>query len=319
MTSTNININDILAFHFAGERLTDEQEIYLTEWVFQNKEEYRRLTEFFHTTESSERMIFDAEQAWIKVNKEITIPPKVSSHYRLRQFIPYAACLVILCGIFLYFLNMFGNDRTMYSNPTVSLLTVMLPDSSSVTLYPHSKIWYTAVTESKERRVGLEGKAFFKVRPDADRPFMVQSSKTAISVLGTSFLVDDEDKAETRIFVRDGVVQVSTDKKEVILKKDEQAFSDGNEIVKSRIENSELFFKNHIKQKTYKNAPLSQVIKDIEREFNIQVICPETTRDAKINTRLNFINIDDILSEISYICNMKYHKKGDRIFEFYLP
>ncbi len=316
MTPTNININDILAFHFAGERLTDEQEIYLADWVSQNKKEYRRLTEFFHTTRTSERMIFNAKLAWTKVNKKISASPEASAFTRLRRFLPYAACTLILCCMFLYFMNTGGNDRTLFCNTTEKLQTVMLPDSSSVTLYPHSKIWYT---DNAERKVKLEGKAFFKVRAKTEQPFTVHTWETTICVLGTSFLVDGEDKAETKIFVRDGIVQVSTAKNEVILKRDEQALSDGQEIVKSRVENSELLFKNHIKQKTYKNMPLSQVISDIEEEFKIQIIYTESIKNAKINTKLKFINIEEILSEISYICNIKYRKTGDKRFELYAP
>ena len=258
----------------------------------------------------------NAEQAWRKVNKRLSTPKQFRS-YPLRRVLSYAACIAVICGIALYFLNTDENKSNLYINTTTSLLTVMLPDSSAVTLYPQSKISYLADAKRKERKTELDGKAFFKVKSDAEQPFIVHSNKTAVRVLGTSFLVDGKNKAETGIFVREGIVQVSSEKNEVILKADEQALSDGSEIVKSSIEKPEILFKNHIKQKTYKNTPLSQVIEDIENEFRIQIICPDCLQNEKISTALKFVNIEEILSEISYICDIKFRKITDKQFELY--
>ena len=316
MTSENNNINDILALHFAGERLTDEQENVLIDWVCQNKDEYRRLSDLFQTTESTQHNIFKSDKAWIEMNKKLS-SSKTFRIDKFRQIFSYAACIAVIFGTALYFLNKSENKGNLYRNTTTSLLTVMLPDSSSVTLYPKAQISFLADTKRDERTTELEGKAFFKIKPNAKKPFTVHSNETTIRVLGTSFLVDGEKKAETGIYVREGVVQVSSDENKVILQADEQALSDGDKIVKSRIEHPELLFNNHIKHKSYHNTPLSQVISDIEKEFKIVIIIPDNLMDAKINTRLKFNNIDDVLSEISYICNIKYRKIADKKVELY--
>ena len=315
MSSDHIHINEILALHFSGERLTDEQESLLIDWVYQHKEEYQRLSKLFQATKGSE---FHIEQAWKKVDKE-TAMPKIFRLNSVWQVLSYAACIAVVCGIALYFLSTDKSHQSQYSNATATLLTVVLPDSSSVTLYPQAKISYIADAKRKERKTDLEGKAFFKVKPNAENPFIVHSNKTAVRVLGTSFLVDGEKHTKTGIFVREGVVQVSSEKEQVILKADEQAVSNGTAIVKSRIENPEQFFKEHIKQKTYKNVSLSQIIRDIEKEFNVQIICTESILNAKISTQLKFVHLEDILSEISYICNIQFRKTADKQFEFYKP
>ena len=317
MTSIN-NINDILAIHFAGERLTDEQQKVLVDWVCQNKDEYQRLSDVFQATEGSKQNTFNSEQAWTKVNKKLSVP-KTFRLYQLRKIFSYAACIVAICGTVLFFLNKGKNKGNLYRNTTSSLLTVLLPDSSSVTLYPQAQILYLADTKRNERKTELEGKAFFKVKSNAKRPFTVHSNETSIRVLGTSFLVDGEKKAETAIYVREGVVQVSSDKNKEILQADEQALSSGNRIVKSNIEHPEVIFNNHIKQKTYQNTSLSLVIRDIENEFRMVILCPDNLSDTKITTRLIFTNIDDVLSEISYICNIKHRKITDKKFELYKP
>ena len=318
MTSENNIINDILGLHFAGEKLSDEQEMILVDWVCRNKEEYRRLSALFQTTNGSEQNTFKSDSAWLEVDKKIS-RPRTFSLYKFRQVFSYAACIAVICATALYFLNTDEDKSNQYLNTSASLLTVILPDSSAVTLYPQAKISYTADAKRNERKTELEGKAFFKVKSNAKLPFIVLSNETAVRVLGTSFLVDGENKSETGIFVQEGVVQVSSDKNEVVLHADEQAVSDKNGIIKSNIEHPEIIFDHHIRLMTYKNTPLSKVIKDIENEFKIEVICPDNLKDAKISTKLKLTTIDDVLSEISYICNCNHKKISDKKFEFYKP
>lgn len=67
---------------------------------------------------------------------------------------------------------------------------VSLPDGSRVLLNRNSAITYpAAMTGQKERPVTLEGEAYFDVVPDSRQPFVIQTAKTRIEVLGTSFNV----------------------------------------------------------------------------------------------------------------------------------
>lgn len=316
MTSENKNINDILALHFAGERLSDEQEKVLVNWVYQNKEEYQRLSDVFQTTEGSLHESFNLEQAWLKVNKKLSVP-KTFRFYQLRNIFSYAACITLIFGLALYVINTNKDESNQYYNTTATIQTMILPDSSSVTLYPKAKISYLADMKKNERKTDLEGKAFFKIKPNPKKPFTVHNNGTAIRVLGTSFLVDGEKKNETRIFVREGTVQISTKKDNVILHDEEQALSDQNKIVKSKIEDPEAIFKNHILEKKYKGTPLSLVIRDIESEFKITMICPDSLMKAKINSKIKFVDVEEVLSEISYICNIKHRKITDKKYELY--
>ena len=317
MTSTN-NINDILALHFAGEKLTDEQELFLIDWVSQNKEEYTHLSQIFLETKKSKQNYLNVEKAWEAVDKKTTVP-KMSKIYQLREVLSLAACLAVILGLALSLLNKGNHAPTQYSNNTAILQTFILPDSTSVTLYPNSTITFVADAETQERRTEIEGKAFFKVKSNVEKPFIVKNNVTLIRVLGTSFLVDGDNQTETSVFVREGTVKVSTEYTEVILKAKDQALSDGSRIIKSTIDNPEILFGNHIREKAYQNVPLSKVITDIEAEFDIDIVCSDKIKTARINTRLKFMNPEDILSEISYICNIKYRKIADKKFEFYKP
>lgn len=66
-----------------------------------------------------------------------------------------------------------------------------LPDGTQVYLNAGSTLTYPSVYSKDERRVVLEGEAYFKVVHDEDRPFIVSAAddKVRVKVLGTEFNV----------------------------------------------------------------------------------------------------------------------------------
>lgn len=71
-----------------------------------------------------------------------------------------------------------------------SKLTVTLPDGSVVKLNSGSSLSYPEVFTDK-RSVVLHGEAFFEVKEDPSKPFLVQTGEVITRVLGTSFNVEE--------------------------------------------------------------------------------------------------------------------------------
>lgn len=73
---------------------------------------------------------------------------------------------------------------------------IMLEDSTEVWLNSESRLRYPEVFSSDERRVQVEGEAYFIVKHDASRPFYVETKELTVRVYGTAFNVraydDDE-------------------------------------------------------------------------------------------------------------------------------
>lgn len=76
------------------------------------------------------------------------------------------------------------------ANPGTDIIKYRLPDSSSVTIYPASKVRFKRQFDQKLRNVYLQGKARFKVKRDAMRPFSVFSGALKTTALGTSFTIN---------------------------------------------------------------------------------------------------------------------------------
>lgn len=74
-----------------------------------------------------------------------------------------------------------GNDE---------IKTVILPDSSVITLNKNSRLKYSSnLNQASLRQVWLEGEGFFEVYETDSRPFIVHSGELDAEVLGTSFNV----------------------------------------------------------------------------------------------------------------------------------
>ncbi len=86
-----------------------------------------------------------------------------------------------------------------------------LPDKSTVWLNAASTIKYPAnLNTLAERRVQLSGEAYFQVSKDKKHPFIVETNKQTVKVLGTHFNVNAyEDGGKTRTTLLEGSVQVS--------------------------------------------------------------------------------------------------------------
>jgi len=79
---------------------------------------------------------------------------------------------------------------------------LVLPDGTNVKINSGSKLSIPANYSNTNRKVGLDGEAFFKVKKDASNPFIVNTSGINIKVTGTTFNVrayPDEQLIETTL------------------------------------------------------------------------------------------------------------------------
>ena len=90
--------------------------------------------------------------------------------------------------------------KTVVNNTKVPAVT-LLPENSSVLLYPGSQIRFRTGGNNPLREVYLQGEGFFEVSKNPDKPFMVYTTNLTTKVLGTSFQVRSFDH-ETTSFVK---------------------------------------------------------------------------------------------------------------------
>jgi transmembrane sensor len=85
-----------------------------------------------------------------------------------------------------------------------------LADGSQVMLAPNSVLRRPSDYNERERRLELEGRAYFTVTHDSTRPFTVHTAGVVVYDLGTRFDVSAYPDGHTDVLVADGKVEVAS-------------------------------------------------------------------------------------------------------------
>ena len=145
--------------------------------------------------------MFDTQKAVERFKSARDIKP--AAPRRLPNFLKYGipAAAAIVLGVFL-FMN-YNSRQWTEITAKVSQETLLLPDSTCVTLSKGSSMSYRMKEEG--RQVKTEGKAYFDVARDESRPFEVDADGAFVRVLGTEFMVDAT-AGKATVYVAEGKV-----------------------------------------------------------------------------------------------------------------
>ncbi len=88
---------------------------------------------------------------------------------------------------------------------------MVLPDGSLAYLHPDTRLTYPKSFDGAERRVTLDGEAYFVVKKDKQHPFIVATASSETLVTGTEFNVKASEKSDAMVKVTlvNGSVQFS--------------------------------------------------------------------------------------------------------------
>lgn len=96
------------------------------------------------------------------------------------------------------------------STPKGGTYRVTLDDGSTVWLNAASKLIYPSKFSQHERKVVIEGEAYFEIKKDPKRPFKVTSGEQTVEVLGTTFNISAyPDERVVRTTLVEGKVKVA--------------------------------------------------------------------------------------------------------------
>ncbi|MBX2948124.1 MAG: FecR domain-containing protein, partial [Crocinitomicaceae bacterium] len=146
---------------------------------------------------------------------------------------------------------------------------ITLPDGTKAWLNAASSLRYPSRFNNNERKVTLEGEAYFEVAPDKEHPFIVESNGQSVEVLGTGFNVNAyRDERQSLTTLAHGSIRINTadESKSIILKPGEQAAVEGKEIKVKQVEVDEYTAWRNGKI-SLSQADLSGIIRQIERWY----------------------------------------------------
>ena len=149
-----------------------------------------------------------------------------------------------------------------------------LSDGTRVWLNSETSIQYPVAFGAKERRVFVQGEAYFEVAKDAKKPFTVQFMSSSVTVLGTSFNIRAyPEEKQSQATLAEGSVRIYSPGSSMLLKPGEQAEVNAlsGEMVKREVE-VKSFTSWKDGRFVFEQQPLEDIMRTLERWYDIRVI-----------------------------------------------
>lgn len=181
---------------------------------------------------------------------------------------------------------------------------VWLPDSTSVSLAENTSLRYDRKTYGKEKRaVELTGKAFFEVMRDEARSFSVQTQQALITVLGTSFQLEERMESSS-LYVKTGLVRFqATEAVEALLTAGMSAhysLEKGLQVIEEEVETEANYLAWKTHQLRFRNTPLEQVIRDLCMAYQVEIVNRSPGKTAlRLTSSFDNLTLDELLSVIN--------------------
>lgn len=316
MKEDNRHISDeLLITYLAGEQSESEAEQVET-WVAASEENRRYFSEFEQTWklvgEVKESELAMVDQAWTRFQDRVgeKARPAVIRPFWQSRAIRIAAVLLVGIACTVGIISLLNRgvsvELKQISNTSNKPLKQELADGSIIHLKPDARLSFPASFETEERRVQLEGQAFFDVARDEQHPFVIETAQTEIEVLGTSFLVKaDAEATETEVIVKTGKVAVqakeSSTENRVVLEKGEAVtyLHQQEEMVEEQV-SEELPDAWVPRYFSFSQTPLAEVASAFSEAFGQEVVYVSMDNtDCRLNGVYESASLDEIMMLIA--------------------
>ncbi len=201
--------------------------------------------------------------------------------------------------------------------PAGARYQLVLADGTKVTMNAASKLTYPVSFSDEERRVKLEGEAYFEVVSSVV-PFIVEAGEQEVSVLGTAFNVSAyQEDANLETTLVSGKVRVKTKANEhITLAPGEQAKVD---VVTHKAKKIEVDTRLYTSWKDdvlyFKAMELRELVKRLERWYAIPIVIKNKDKAGIQFTGAieNSRKVEFLLSLIAETTSISYEVESDRI------
>lgn len=298
------DIDELLAKHFAHERLTAAQQAKLDQWKAAYPEESQRLQRLVEMPIFSDTSFkVDTEKAWAKVEPQLQEHSlKIGRFSHKAWFYSAAAAIALILVTIWMILSHETDTQTVRYADITQTENVLLPDGSEVTLYPHATLAFRYADDGTARQVELKGKAFFHVKNRDNAPFKISTGQMTVEVLGTSFLVDAAHDNKSGVFVESGRVKVSTSYNNVILEANEKVEIADDQMTLGLIEDPASFFGKGDSVLVFKNSPIATVVQEVEKQTGVKIELGKGLDRNTVTTKINVSERENIAAELAFVC-----------------
>ena len=263
-----------LLYRFFNKETTFEEEKQIRQWIESsevNREELFR-----------ERAFFDACLLHADVaEEEAAGQTDNKSHYRKlfrNVIVGISSVAAVICltitGTVKYVEQALRNTPDNVINvPQGQRVNLILADGSKVWLNSNTHMTYPQTFQGADKRmVRIDGEGYFEVTKDRKKPFIVNTSRGKVEVLGTKFYITaygQVEQFETSLI--EGLVKVSTPSSELLLGPNDKAVLENGHLVKKSIDDMSVY---RWREGLYcfTNTSFDKVLEQFELYFDVKFV-----------------------------------------------
>lgn len=255
-----------------------------------------------------EETAFEQIQNKISQQKE---EAKVIPFYRRTTFLAIAASLILIIGIFAL-INPFTTTEAISDMSSMACNAgetkqFTLPDNTFIILYGKSKVTYDKASFEKNRKLQLEGEAYFEVNQKG--PFEVDFENGQVNVLGTKFNVLTSG-SESAVKCYEGKVQVKVENNSAVL-------TQGMGVRKSEGQFSEFKFTAELPSsgsfRLMENMPLDEVCNTLSVFYDVKIVNENVDLNRKFSGSMSTVNVDTALTMIFSPMDISWKRENNTI------
>lgn len=311
-------IDDLIGKVLAQEATQLEQN-QLNQWLEEseaNRKYFAHLKLIFDKAAATPVKIkFDQDEGWQKVKDKIRGEKR--SQYFISPYVIRIAAGIALIAVVSFFIY-------QWTRPVVQTLAVTtgketkqdtLPDGSLAVLNKNSRLDFEFNSRSKTRNVKLTGEAYFEVKHEEEKPFVIEIEELLVRDIGTSFNIKAYPNSDTVVVtVESGEVQFYTLKNPgLILKAGEagiyrKSFKEFSKMVKA--DTNVLAYKTKIF--SFKDTDLKKAVEMINEIYDSRIILRNpSVGQCRVTVNFNNDRIEDIVDVIAETLSLSVEKKGE--------
>jgi transmembrane sensor len=273
------------------------------------------------TGELSESYSPDAYAALNKVHSKLEGVPSAKTFNIKRNYFLFfkiaAGIAIIVISGYLYF--SLRSPSLMIAETRQNQKTELYTDDGSkIVLNENSKLAYPGYFKGKERKVQLEGEAFFEIAKDSLHPFIIEANGTQTIVLGTKFNLKSYHSDSINIIdLIEGKVaftNLKTNETLILLPGDRAIIDLRSGITEKQLQESRNFesWKNGIL--IFENTPLAIVAKDLTEYYGCQFTLSDTTiSKLRLNGNFNNKSLHYVAKAVEEALNVDFVENGKTI------
>ena len=251
--------------------------------------------------------------------------------HRINYFVAAALLLGIIAAGSIWYNSTFKTQNkvqeyslkqfnTILTSPVDDRREVTLPDGSTIVLNYGSTIKVEDGFNEKNRRVFLQGEAYFIVETNIKKPFTVITNHSQTTALGTSFKIKDvPGENSANIMLATGKVNVLAG-----TQKEQQAFilTPGNQLtinqsgkaIPATFSQQQLTGWKNI-QINFESADLATIIRQVEYYYGVKIVLQnEPQSPIALTGKFYDKSLKDVLEAISFTNKLTYRQKENTVF-----